>query len=170
MIKLHSDIQKISITLISKQHEISKKWEDLHQIFIGDETKNLENTIDGGFIIGTYGGTLHKTDSNFNIGATMNIDKDIRKKESFSLLENFPNPFNPKTTITYFINHHGVVFINIYDINGLKIKSLKSSQLTRNEYNEIKWNDIKNLSPGLYYAEVIFENRNSELIKLAIIQ
>ena len=40
------DIQKISITLISKQHEISKKWEDLHQIFIGDETKNLENTID----------------------------------------------------------------------------------------------------------------------------
>ena len=40
------DIQKISITLISKQHEISNKWEDLHQIFIGDETKNLENTID----------------------------------------------------------------------------------------------------------------------------
>ena len=41
----NQDIQQISITLVSKRHEISKKWEDLHQIFIGDETKNLEKTI-----------------------------------------------------------------------------------------------------------------------------
>ena len=40
----------------------------------------------------------------------------------------------------------------------------------KNEYNEIKWNNIKNLSPGLYYAEVAFNKRESELIKLAIIQ
>ena len=42
--------------------------------------------------------------------------------------------------------------------------------VVNNEYNEIKWEDISGLSAGLYYAEVVFENRKSELIKLAIIQ
>ena len=30
----------------AKKHEISKKWEDIHQIFTRDETKNLEVTIE----------------------------------------------------------------------------------------------------------------------------
>ena len=44
----HKDkkIQDLAIDLVSKKHEISKKWEDLHQIFIGDETKNMEKTIE----------------------------------------------------------------------------------------------------------------------------
>ena len=55
-------------------------------------------------------------------------------------------------------------------MRGLKVKDFSVSNITHNEYNEIKWDNIKNLSPGLYYAEVIFDNRDSELIKLAIIQ
>ena len=39
-------IQELTISLVSKQHEISSKWAVLHQIFTGDETKNLERTID----------------------------------------------------------------------------------------------------------------------------
>ena len=119
--------------------------------------ENLENTIDGGFIIGTYGGTLHKTDSNFNIGTTVNIDKDILNKESFSLLENFPNPFNPKTTISYFINHEGVVIINIYDINGKVIKKVDHGFRTTG-FNNYKWNSLNNsnelVPSGLYFYTV----------------
>ncbi len=39
-------IQQLSISFVSKKHEISSRWEDLHQIFTGDETKNLEITIE----------------------------------------------------------------------------------------------------------------------------
>ena len=39
------DIQQLSISFISKKHEISSKWEEKHQIYTGDETKNLEVTI-----------------------------------------------------------------------------------------------------------------------------
>ena len=84
---------------------------------------------------------------------------------------NYPNPITKGyTTFRFYVNDENQVKINIYDINGLKVESFKASQINQNEYNEIKWNNIKNLSAGLYYAEVIFENRNSELIKLAIIQ
>ena len=41
-----SEIQQLAISFVSKKHEISSKWEDLHQIFTGDETKNLELTIE----------------------------------------------------------------------------------------------------------------------------
>ena len=39
------EIQQLSISFISKKHEISSKWEEKHQIYTGDETKNLEVTI-----------------------------------------------------------------------------------------------------------------------------
>ena len=42
----NSEIQQLSISFVSKKHEISKKWEDIHQIFTGDETKNLELTVE----------------------------------------------------------------------------------------------------------------------------
>ena len=84
---------------------------------------------------------------------------------------NYPNPITKGyTTFRFYVEDDSEVKINIYDINGLMIESFQNYQLIQNEYNEIKWNNIKNLSPGLYYAEVIFSNRNSELIKLAIIQ
>ena len=84
---------------------------------------------------------------------------------------NYPNPITKGyTTFRFYVKNENEVKINIYDIYGLKIKSLQTSQINKNEYNEIKWNNIKNLYPGLYYAEVIFENRSTELIKIAIIQ
>ena len=42
----NSKIQQLCISFVSKKHEISKKWEDIHQIFTRDETKNLEVTIE----------------------------------------------------------------------------------------------------------------------------
>ena len=41
----NEDIQQLSISFVSKKHEISSKWEEKHQIYTGDETKNLEITI-----------------------------------------------------------------------------------------------------------------------------
>ena len=42
----NGEIQQLSISFVSKKHEISSRWEDLHQIFTRDETKNLESTVE----------------------------------------------------------------------------------------------------------------------------
>ena len=42
----NNEVQQLAISFVSKKHEISRKWEDLHQIFTSDETKNLEVTIE----------------------------------------------------------------------------------------------------------------------------
>ena len=40
------DIQQLCINMLSKKHEISSKWQEIHQIFTQDETSRLEKTVD----------------------------------------------------------------------------------------------------------------------------
>jgi hypothetical protein len=53
-----------------------------------------------------------------------------------SLHQNFPNPFNPSTTISYSVGDRGPVRIQIYDVSG---------RLVRNLYDDIR-------EPGAYSA------------------
>lgn len=43
----------------------------------------------------------------------------------FVLYPNYPNPFNPTTTIEYDIAKSGIARMVIYDVNGRKVKTLK---------------------------------------------
>ncbi len=117
-----------------------------------------------------YSYWLSKHSSSYDYPTSLNSNnpKYVNKIQS---AYNYPNPItNGYTTFRFYVEDDNQIKINIYDVNGLMIKNFQTSNVARNEYNEIKWNNIKNLSAGLYYAEVVFENRNSELIKLAIVQ
>ena len=117
-----------------------------------------------------YSYWLSKHSSPYDYPASLNSNnpKYVNKIQS---AYNYPNPItNGYTTFRFYVQDDNQIKINIYDVNGLMIKNFQTSNVVQNEYNEIKWNNIKNLSAGLYYAEVVFENRNSELIKLAIVQ
>ena len=71
----------------------------------------------------------------------------------FSLEQNFPNPFNPSTTIGYELPEDGLVNITIYDIKGRHISTLVSSHQNAG-YKSIQWNATNNhgkrVSAGLY--------------------
>ena len=50
-------------------------------------------------------------------------------------LNNFPNPFNPTTTISFSILEESKVELSIYNIKGQKIKSLLSDQISAGEHS-----------------------------------
>ena len=49
---------------------------------------------------------------------------EIYVPEKFALHDNFPNPFNPSTIITYDLALEGFVDLSIYNVVGKKVKTI----------------------------------------------
>jgi hypothetical protein len=75
-----------------------------------------------------------------------------QKPSSFSLNQNFPNPFNPNTTITFTIEKKENVSITIYDILGRRITTLLEKQLSPGKYS-IPFH-AQHLASGVYMYQL----------------
>jgi Secretion system C-terminal sorting domain len=68
---------------------------------------------------------------------------------AFSLLQNFPNPFNPVTKIRFDVPKTSSVVIKVFDILGKEIAVLVNEQLTSGTF-ETEW-DAASCASGLYF-------------------
>jgi len=77
--------------------------------------------------------------------------------EVFALHNNYPNPFNPVTNITYDIPEVAQVTLDIYNVSGQKVRTLAQGQHEPGRYR-IQWNatnDYGNpLSSGMYIYRI----------------
>lgn len=91
--------------------------------------------------------------------------------DTFSLLPNYPNPFNAMTTIPFRINGGQPVRVVITDLLGREITSVEK-QNTMNGYNQVNWygNDYFGLRvPAglyLYTIEVGEEKKSGKMVYL----
>ena len=89
------------------------------------------------------------------------------------MLGNFPNPFNPTTTISYNLPRTSDVELRIYDVLGNEVKSFFiSSQSVGTQ--KIVWNGTNNyneqVSSGIYiyrFKAVSREGKNEMFVKSA---
>ncbi len=82
--------------------------------------------------------------------------------KKLELSGNFPNPFNPTTAIKFGLPEDGYVQINIYSIDGQKVRTLVNRQVSKG-YHQVVW-DGRNesgqpVSGGLYFYELKTENK-----------
>ena len=70
--------------------------------------------------------------------------------QDFILLSPYPNPFNPSTTIQYYVNNTADFTLSICDINGKQLEILSSSNENVLGFNKIRWYP-KNYSSGIYF-------------------
>jgi photosystem II stability/assembly factor-like uncharacterized protein len=103
---------------------------------------NMVGWIAGGeakiFATTTGGQTL------VNITNTNNLEID-----EFLLNQNYPNPYNPSTIITFSLTKKAYVEIKIYDIHGREIKIINNKILSAGNY-ELSF-DATNLNSGIYF-------------------
>lgn len=70
---------------------------------------------------------------------------------------NYPNPFNPSTTISYELPQASNVSVRIYNILGAEVKSLVDDFKSAGEYN-VFWdgtdNSGSNVSSGMYFYRI----------------
>ncbi len=80
-----------------------------------------------------------------------NIETDTKLKN------NYPNPFNPTTTISFSLKETGYVSIDIYNLKGQLVKTLVNQELERNDHKIIwdgKDNSDKSLGSGIYFYKM----------------
>lgn len=66
----------------------------------------------------------------------------------FALEQNFPNPFNPSTTIRFQIAKQSMVSLKLYDISGREVRTLASENLAAGVYEATF--DATGLASGVY--------------------
>ena len=80
---------------------------------------------------------------------------------AFNLYNNYPNPFNPVTTLRYDLPEDALVNITIYDIMGRIVRTLINSQQNAG-FKSIQWNATNDagspLSAGLYLYKIQADN------------
>lgn len=83
--------------------------------------------------------------------------------EGFELYDNFPNPFNPETNISFSIGETSRVALQIYNSLGEKILTIVDKNLTPGKYSYSWYGSDQNgkmVSSGVYYYRIIAGNFN----------
>ncbi|MDP2981964.1 MAG: M56 family metallopeptidase [Candidatus Latescibacter sp.] len=99
---------------------------------------------------------------NFQSSSLNRPAAETTKPSEFKLVGNFPNPFNPSTTIRFSIPSAGPAELEVYNMMGQKIRSLVSGRLEAGMHS-IVWNgrDQENrpVSSGTYVARLKMEGK-----------
>ena len=113
---------------------------------------------------------IHKTDgTTYEIGTALIIDisfsgitsiedaSELISEIPIRFLENFPNPFNPNTTISFELKESGLTKIEIYNVKGEKIKTLLNKTLPTGSH-EVEWKGLnekgKTIPSGVYFYKL----------------
>jgi hypothetical protein len=76
--------------------------------------------------------------------------------QNFLLKQNFPNPFNPITKISFQLPVNGITNLELYNLLGEEIESLVNQNLQAGEY-EVSW-DASKYPSGVYFYKLISGN------------
>jgi hypothetical protein len=92
----------------------------------------------------------------FDVGY-LAIDDGLALPTEFVLDQNFPNPFNPSTTLRYGLPEDSEVSLVIYDIRGNTVRTIDSGSQVAGWYEHI-WNGMDDsgqpVSTGLYLTRL----------------
>ena len=90
----------------------------------------------------------------------------------FSLSDNYPNPFNPTTTISFNLAAESNVTIDVYNIKGQKVKSLLNDQLPTGQHSVV-WDGLddngKTVTSGIYFYKIV-AGENTEMKKMLLLK
>jgi hypothetical protein len=126
----------------------------------GGETQDINVTFDTvDMEVGTYGCQIVIEGNGMQqiVPVTLNVVQTANEPTLPAITKlkgNYPNPFNPETTINFSLNEAGPVELAIYNIKGQKIKTLVNETLPAQNYN-IVWNgrddNNQQVSSGVYF-------------------
>ncbi|MBX7044696.1 MAG: T9SS type A sorting domain-containing protein [Ignavibacteria bacterium] len=132
-----------------------------------NQTNNYSFT-ERGMAAGSYNYRLKQIDYNGNYKYyDLNSEVIIGIPSKYSLAQNFPNPFNPATVISFQIPASGFVSIKVFDVSGREVASLVN-EIKAAGYYSVTF-DAKGLSSGMYFYKLSTE-KFSAVKKMVVVK
>ena len=92
----------------------------------------------------------------------------------FALHQNFPNPFNPDTTIKYDLAESADVTLQIYNVLGQVVRTLVASEAQNAGRYQIRWNGMDDrgvsVSSGIYFYKISADGKFQNVRKLMLLK
>lgn len=102
-------------------------------------------------------------DGNYAIDFTMTaVDESV--PQAFVLQQNFPNPFNPSTTIPFFLEKSGMVDLSIYNVLGQKVRTLLDGYITAGAHQPV-WDGRDQIGRGVGAGIYIYQLRSGSQVE-----
>lgn len=87
-------------------------------------------------------------------------------------LRNYPNPFNPSTTISFDLASEAEVSVSVYNLKGQKVKQLVNDQLSAGQHT-VEWsgrdNNNKSVASGIYFYR-ISTGKDTDMRKMLLLK
>ena len=113
---------------------------------------------------------LKQIDFNGAFEYSATVEVNVEAPSQLKLAQNFPNPFNPETTISYQLPASSYVTLKVYDAIGREIATLVDEYKQAGSYNSQFSILNSQLASGVYIYKLQTENGFSETKKLMIIK
>jgi len=115
-----------------------------------------------------FGYEVYKLADSLTVSAAESVILDYN-----NIVTNFPNPFNPSTTIKFSLPQDGEVELTIFNIKGQKIRTLVYNKFNKGDYSII-WNgDDKSGNPvssGVYMYKLNVNGKNKAVKKCLLLK
>lgn len=164
-------------TIVGVTSELADGWM-VRSVVAEDGTINLAvaglGTIDSEGIIATINVQLTGSNVQFNLdaegavnnNATMALDavEVAELPETFALHGNYPNPFNPTTSIAFDLPESADVEIQVIDMIGRQVMTLPATQIAAGVNRTVQI-DAARLASGTYFYRVIAKMESKTLVE-----
>ena len=140
---------------IERRNENKNSWEIIGLVQgngTTTQTTNFSYNDNSVTQSGSYYYRLKQIDSDGTFNFSNEVKVDFIQPNDFILNQNFPNPFNPSTTIEFILGEDSYVKLEVYNALGEKVADLLNENKEQGSY-KIKF-DASKLPSGIYIAKL----------------
>ncbi|MEA1971693.1 MAG: T9SS type A sorting domain-containing protein [Candidatus Cloacimonadota bacterium] len=172
---MQDSIIAFSVEVEDIDSDLNYEW------FVNDEIQT-ETTFEFSYQFSNIGDFEIKSiafDEEYNIETiwTISVEEGSGVNDLLPLMsklhQNFPNPFNPLTTIKYSLKENADIRIDIFNIKGQRIMILVSQNQDQGDHS-VEWNGLDDfgrpVSSGFYFYNLIIDNKSVNMKKCLLIK
>lgn len=150
---------------IERKTTLDERWKEVGFVpgFGTTTERKSYSFIDENLTMGSYRYRLKQVDFDGTFEYSNSNVVEVFSPEKYTLIQNFPNPFNPSTTIEFSIPQTSNVTIEVYNIVGERVANLVNRTLDAG-YHRVNFN-ASNLPSGAYVYQLKASGQDGTFIE-----